>query len=525
MTNAQIPMTNLKRGRRPFISHWDLDIGHSPPAPVGGWRRTFADWLLVSGTSVVCQAIGVAVSVLSRLVMSPAQNGVWQALKLLLTNGNYANLGVSKGAARELTIAVGRGDLEGIRPTLNLAFTVNSLTSLAYGLALVAVGLWIGGGDPLGNVWSLGLVAVGALSLLQRYLTFQVTLLRSKLEFVSASRLAVLEAALTLLVCIPATWLGGLPGLYLGTAGVMLASIAFLHVRGALRFHWAWDWSEIRRLLAIGSPLMLAGLVGTLFRSLDKLMILAYLTDREHQLGCYSLALMVTGQLYGLGNMLSIVTGPRLGQHFGRLGDRRALADLTFRSSEIQAAAMALPAAWAIVAAGPVLGKMLPDYQAGLAPMFWLIPGAIAMALALPPGQCLTAVDRQNWTLGATLAATALGALAMHAALRCGGGLSGVAIAASASSIAYLTIMAAPVWKQLSMGGRIRTLAVHVLAVGPVWAAAVALETLHPGRRGAWLDAAVKLGLVSLVWLAALGAGWRWGGWQILLRRAAEGRA
>lgn len=490
------------------------------PAPIGGWRRTLADWFLVSGATIVCQVLGTAVALLSRMVMTPAQNGLWQALKLFLTNGNYANLGISKGAARELTIAMGRGNLESVQHGLDLAFTVNTLTSLLYGFLLVGAGVWIGGlGNGLWtNVWSVGLIAVGLLSLLQRYVTFQVTLMRSKLEFVSTSQLSVLEGLLTLAICIPATWLGGLPGLYLGTLAVMAASIVFLHARGALQLSWAWDLPEIRRLIGIGSPIMLAGLVGTLFRTLDKLMILGYLPDREYQLGCYSLALMVTGQLYGLGNMLSIVIGPRLGEHYGHCRDLRAVAEFTFRSSELQAAAMALPAALAMVAAGPVLGKILPDYRSGLAPMLWLIPGTIALVLSLLPGHYLVAVDRQNWSLAATLIATVLGALGNHLALVAGWGINGVAIATSASYGLYLLLLALPAWKQLPAAGRLRCVAMHLLAVGPSLAMAVALEYLHPSPRGDWAGVAGKVCGVCLVWLGTLAVGWQYGGWALAMR-------
>ena len=57
-----------------------------------------------------------------------------------------------------------------------------------------------------------------------------------------------------------------------------------------------------------------------------------YLSDREFQLGCYSTAVMVTAQLYGLGNMLAMVTGPRYAESYGRWGDRRAVARLAARA-------------------------------------------------------------------------------------------------------------------------------------------------------------------------------------------------
>jgi O-antigen/teichoic acid export membrane protein len=490
-------------------------------APLSGWRRMFVDWIVVSGATLVAQALGVLSSIVLRMALSPAQMGVWQALKLLLANGNYANLGISKGAAREYTIALGRGDPGAAQHGLNLAFTVNALTSGLFGAALVAAGLWIGrlAGGLGRSPWTVGLMVLGILAVLQRYVTFQVTLLRSKQEFANTAQLSILEAALTVALVGPAAWLGGLLGLYAGTLAVFLASLWFLHTHGAVALAWAWDRTEIRRLVRIGSPIMLAGVVSTLFRTLDKLMILGYLPDREFQLGCYSLALLVTGQLYGLGNMLSIVIGPRLGEHYGYWNNRCEVARLTSRSSELQAAATALPAALAIVAAGPVLGAMLPDYRVGLPPLLWLLPGVIALVLALLPGQYLVAVDRQNWSLAVTLIATGLGAAGNHLALVGGYGLVGVAAAASASYVVYFLLQAALVWVELDTAERLRGPLMHLLAVVPAVGLALALEGLRPTPAGQWPLVAGKIAAVTLTWALSVGVGWHWGGWRETLQR------
>ena len=110
-------------------------------------------------------------------------------------------------------------------------------------------------------------------------------------------------------------------------------------------------------------------------------MILGYLSDREFQLGCYSLALMVTGQLYGIGNMLSIVIGPRLGERYGHSRSLRDTAGLMVRSSELLRRRH-----YAALCAGDgrhvtAPAALLPAYlQSGLVPMLWLIPGTIASA-------------------------------------------------------------------------------------------------------------------------------------------------
>ena len=281
-------------------------------APASGWRRVFGDWLMVGSATAVCHGLGVATSLLLRMLLSPAQMGVWQALKLLISYGNYANLGISKGAAREFNVATGSGRIEQARHGLNLAFTINCITSLAYAVVLLGAGVWIGvtGRGPWATSWAVGLATVGAMAVLARYVTFHVTILRSAQQFRVTSRLSVLEAVLTLAVCTVATWWFGLPGLYGGTLLVLAGSLWFVRRHAAASLRPAWDAAEIRRLIGIGLPILAAGAVASVFRSLDKLMILAYLSDREFQLGCYSLALMVSAQLFGIGNVLSMVTGP-----------------------------------------------------------------------------------------------------------------------------------------------------------------------------------------------------------------------
>jgi O-antigen/teichoic acid export membrane protein len=486
-------------------------------APISGWRRVFGDWLVVGSTTLICHALGAVSSLLLRMLLSPAQMGIWQALKMFLSYGNYANLGISKGAAREFNIALGSGNLPAARHGLDLAFTVNTLSSLVYGALLVGVGFWIGYSDGgiWAGPWAVGLAAIGVLGVLARYVTFQVTILRTQQAFAVTSRLSILEGMLTLVACGLATWCWGLPGLYAGTLIVLLGSLAFLRRHASIALNWAWQSAEIRRLIGIGAPILLAGAVSSLFRSLDKWMILAYLSDREFQLGCYSLALMITTQLYGLGNMLAMVTGPRYGEKFGQSGDRRVVAGLAARASELQAAAMVLPAALAIVAAPPLLAGLLPDYRTGLPPLMWLVPGVVAMTLSLPGSQYLIAVGQQRRALAAVLVATIVAAVGNHFALRADFGLMGVAAATAAGYLIYFAVVVGvSFWKELDHPARWRYLAMLALALGPTAATVLALEWYWPTRTIDWSLIAAKAVAVLLVWALSLTTGWHHGGWR-----------
>jgi O-antigen/teichoic acid export membrane protein len=485
----------------------------SPPAPVGGWWRVVTDCALVSGTTIVCSLLGMVTSLLFRMLLDPAQMGIWQGLKVFLSYSNYANLGVSKGATRDFTVARGRGDMEAARHGLNLAFAVNTLSSLLFAAIPIGIGLWLGFSGGWSG-WAVGLLVIGVLVVLQRHYTFQVTILRCVQAFGLTSRISILEAVLTLALCGLATWLWGLWGLFGGTVAVMGLTLLVVQRRAAVPLTWAWDTREIRRLIAIGSPMLLAGTVSTLFRSLDKLMILGYLSDREFQLGCYSVALMVTTQLYGLANMLSIVMGPRYGEAFGKSGSRSEVARLAARATELQSAAMSLPSALAIVAAPALLAWLLPEYQSGLAPLVWLAPGCMALSMSLPASQYLIAVDRQGRALAAVVVATLLAAVANHVALVTGAGLIGVAAATTLGYGFYtLLTLAISLWPELDARERARLVAMQTLINAPPIILALGLEAMWPGEKAGWLVNGGKTAAVLVVWGWGVGVGWYQGRW------------
>ncbi|MBI3467120.1 MAG: polysaccharide biosynthesis C-terminal domain-containing protein, partial [Planctomycetes bacterium] len=168
--------------------------------------------------------------------------------------------------------------------------------------------------------------------------------------------------------------------------------------------------------------------------SLDRLLILAWLDEPEYQLGCYSLALMVGTQLFGLANMLSIPFTPHCSELFGRTGSRREAARLTARASELQIMAMGLLGGLTILLVPPVLGYLLPEYHRGLAAMRLSVPGVLLLGLTAPLSQYLVAVNRPQRGLIAVAIAAIVGIAGNYAAVRLGAGLEGIALA---TGIAY----------------------------------------------------------------------------------------
>jgi O-antigen/teichoic acid export membrane protein len=195
------------------------------------------------------------------------------------------------------------------------------------------------------------------------------------------------------------------------------------------------------------------------------------------------------------------------------------VAFLAARASELQAAALAILGGVAMIAAGPVLGRMLPAYRPGVEPALWLVPGAVALGLALPASQYLVAVCRERRALAALVVATAAAAVGNHVALTWGYGLVGVAISTSLSYlVSYVMLVAISIWPELDRPARMRYVAVMLLTMVPTLASALWLESRFPSDTAGIIETAAKLALVLVVWSVTLFAGWRWGGWKAAWR-------
>lgn len=484
-----------------------------------GWRSVIRDGVLVGSGTIVGQVLGVATSLLLRTLLGPTQIGMWQALKLLLSYAGFVNLGVTKAAAREITIARGSDRPHDAYPSRDLAFSFSMATTVFYAVAILCAAgfLWIRETEASHSGWVFGLGVMAVVCLAQRYLTFQLVLLRAERLFATATRLAILESALTLIVCGAATWAFGLYGLIAGCLCVSVV-VAWVARRSMIeRPKWAWGLRAIVPLIAVGFPIVLTGLVMTLFQSVDKLMLLAFLPDGAYQLGLYSTALLVTTQLAGVSNILATTMAPRYGEALGRWSCERRVAELAAQASELHAAVAGIAAGGALVVGAPLLSWILPDYTGGLTALQWLVPGSLALAVALPATQFLVTTKRQNRGLLAACVALTAAACGNYGALSAGWGLNGVAAATCASQVLFaLLVISGSFWNLLSGPQRVRYVAVLLGILCPTMVFAFVSSSIVNTTDAALPQAILGVLLVAATWFVACAATWhtgRWGEW------------
>jgi O-antigen/teichoic acid export membrane protein len=492
----------------------------SPPSAEG--RKVVRDSLVVTIGGQLERALGTLTALALRWGLDPSRLGVYTGLRLYLDNTNRSSLGVGLGAVQEIPILLASGREDEARRVADIAHTTNTLTCLAYALALVAWA-WLRAplleGDPLAKEWTWGLVAVAGLALVKRYESFLVAILRAHREFGLTTELDIFESVVSIVAVGTGLWAAGFWGL-LASVGVVLGlKIAYLHARHPLRFRWAWDLPATARLMRLGLPILANTAAFGAVLNLDRVLILWRVPDGARAAGLYTVAIMGTSWSLDLAGRIVLVMYTAFQTTLGRTRDPVEVARQAARATESQAPILAAGAAVAYLVGPVFLGALMPRYDEGLPALRPLLPGTVLLGLAWPARQMLIAVGRPGLLLLATLAGLSLTAVAGAI----GADRAGIVGVASGMTIGYAAVSALTVAAAIvpALGWRAwfahQVRLVHTLS----WYASGALFSAHlplvgPGR---WDGFAIRCAILTAWTLPAL---WIWGrrhGWGGILAR------
>ena len=462
-----------------------------------------------TAATYVVQVITLVIALVTKRWLGPVNVGVWASLILLTTYLGLAQLRITDAAQKEIAYRRGKGEEDIAALLRDVMFTVWLAVSAVLGAGVVAAA-WLlpSMGSPDRR---LGLALVGALFPITQLLVCYTVMFRCHKRFELLSRTLVLVAVANAVLQLPLTFFWGFPGYLL--AYVLANVFHFVYWRLVARdhdttaFHLRWHWPTLRRLLEVGVPMQVGGVVTTLFRSLDQVLLVGRMGPAA--LGLYSIGVSVNTFVYSVPNAVSIVTFPNFQERYGQTGSRSALRDLIV--IPVQAMAfVVLPAAvgGAYLLLPPLVRHVLPQFVAGIAAAQILLMGTFALSLNHMPGQFLITVDRQ--IPGIILAAVSTGLLAAGCWLALDRGLGIVGVAA-ATAVAYGFSAASLLVAALAMAGSLRSALALVgqCAASLAWtwgAVLLALRLVPADTSSAWRDfgAAAAAGIVFLVLIAPL---------------------
>lgn len=353
-------------------------------------HRMIKDTALYACANYIAQGLGMVNSVALRRFLGPASMGVWSILQVVLGYCGYASFGTTKAMARDYPFLRGKGEHEQAENVKDMTLTFSMLMSFIP--ALILAGYLLMRGQEIDARLRMGLVFLTVFLFVQRFYDLVLTLLRSDKKFSVLSGLMVLNAAGTLAVTFLFVYRWNIAGLLAGTALVTLGCLGFIYGTHPYHFRYYWEKAELFRELKLGLPLVGIGFLLELLKSMDRWILAKHLGF--HDVGLYSMAMMVNSYVYSLPMMFAHVWYPNLQHEFGARGSAEAVKNYLLTPMLILSAIVPLLCGLAIFFIPWLAEIFLPKFTAGIPAMKIYLFGTFFLLLAQFSSNFLVTLDR-----------------------------------------------------------------------------------------------------------------------------------
>ena len=368
-------------------------------------------------------------------VLGPSAYGAWNALLLVVDYGLLTQLGLQQGLDQEVPSSLARETREesdrlkrgGIAGMIAL-----------WGIFALGVGVYLlVKPRRLAEGWGeTGVLLMVGSVLLQQFIFYHGTLLRSHGRIGAVSVSLSIQAIVGGLAGLALLWPFGVWGLLIGWLVGQLAALVYIRREGAavapLSF---WPNEGTRRLLVRGFPIFLFIASSTVLKSIDRIMILKFLSVEA--LGYYSIGLMGVSMLLYLPESIAYVLYPRLIASFAADGDARRTAGIMVRPLAVVAWLMPLLIGVSVFWVREFVLLFLPQYEPGVRALSTLLFGSLGLALAVVPSFYLMSIRRQVELLPLALLAIVLDVALILVFLNAGAKIEGVALAVALGNALY----------------------------------------------------------------------------------------
>jgi O-antigen/teichoic acid export membrane protein len=358
-------------------------------------------------------------------MLGPSNFGLWKALQLILTYAIYSELGSLSAMNREVPYFQGKGEIERVNRIRNVVLGQNLFMALAVSSGLLLLYYCLPGVLPL----SIELILfVCALVFLQQVYAYFEILFRSAHDFSMVSRLRLSRTVMDMGMAIVLIYFLNLNGRLLALTLTFILILIYILKRCKYSLRPEVDLRETLKLLRIGFPILMVGFSGTLYFTIDSLLILKFLG--KTQLGYYSIALVFASLMLVLPGVISEVLYPRYAERFGNSDSISSLKLYVMVPNLLMAYGFSLILGIAILLLPMAIMVLLPKYLPTIIPAKIILFGAVFYALSMGPGNFLNTINRQDTNLIINGVGLVVLFLLIYTFIVLGWGIVGVALGA-----------------------------------------------------------------------------------------------
>jgi O-antigen/teichoic acid export membrane protein len=444
---------------------------------------------------LITQGVNVIGGILMRHFLGPVQTGAWALIQVVLNYVDYATLGVTYAIPIELPYRRGKGEEAAADRLKDVILSFTLVSALIVSAGILGYAFW--NRRTLSTELFWGLILASGLAILQEINNVLISLLRAYRYFELAGKQMIVSAVVNLLLVASLSAAFHIYGFLWAMMLSFVFNIVFISAHHPLAVRFRIDRADLAGLIRFGFPLMLLSMAGTLFLTLDRILISHYLGLES--LGMYSIATMVVGFVFTIPNAVGVVMIPAVSERYGETGNVRDLRGYLLKSNTFFSDFMPFMLAAAWFAASLLVRLLLSKFAPGIDAMRYLVLGTFFMALAQPYGNFIIVTKQQRWMIPITGASLAVACVLNLAAIRAGYGIEGVAMATAVGAAFNFTASYVIAARQV-FGLREAVMEYAFVWMKFAWTAAMlfGIEALVKGISNAFLSAGTALVLAGL---------------------------
>ena len=332
--------------------------------------------------------------------LGPALYGIYNGLFILPDFLIHFHFGSLSALKREIPFCYGKGDLPQAQRIRNIVFTQYMGTIFISAFLLFISTFFMRSRYSSEIIVSLWLISL--LIVVQAFVdAFLENLLRTDNRFDILCKSEIFKSFFGFFLMIVMIWFWRLYGLI---ASVILSTVlkgAFIYYKTSYRLNWDWDFKELKRLLAIGFPIIVSLILLALYGSVDRLLIIRYLDSR--QLGYYALALTISKFLLIAQTGAYGILEPKVYQLYGEKGEIEGLRKIVLEPMIFLTLVFPLLMGLAYIGSPYLIYLFLPKYLSSLTCVHIMILGSFFYIFLDGTYTFFVAINRQMlivWIIG-----------------------------------------------------------------------------------------------------------------------------
>ena len=342
-----------------------------------------------SSSGIISQGLGIIGVFWVARLLGPSDFGIYNAVTLVLTYGAYMELGALSTMGRDLPYYHGKSDMEKAAAIEGAARRTTIFGALVAALFVITFSLL----PTHSSKMSLGLKTMAVVLILQNVYTYHRTVLRSHNNFKELSQQQVLLAMVTLVLAVSFVF-------YLGFEGRLLAAIlapALILIYALHRNSWivipSYKLSEVWSVIRVGLPILMSGFVLSLLTTVDRLMVITFLGEK--QLGYLGLGILLTSAVTLIPTMACQVLYPRITHQYGSSGNNvEALRTFVLTPPSILSTLLPILIGTIYLSLPLIITILLPAYVPGIAAARIIIIGIFFLGILGLTDYLLVTIDK-----------------------------------------------------------------------------------------------------------------------------------